>query len=365
MCDLLEYVYPRYQLLKGGSERFPVVTFSAPAEQRREVDSVLGNLSSSVREQEELVVDDERYLRLVRGVDRTLWNGPTYVMERLTLKPRLQVDCALGWYFDSLRSCDSLEWELLKALGKGHRRRKGGLSGLSKELSLRRRLHKIVDDPVRSGHGRSAALACSTLVVFNDGREWRVLLRQRSSTVAVHRQLYHVIPSFMMQPLMSSYEREYSVVHNVLREFGEELFDIDELVRDEGHVAFDWFYEQPPVRHLRELLDSGEAQLLLTGLAVNLLNLRPEICTLLLIFTPDWYRMHARDLEGAGLLQYNWEFASSVELCRGRMVPLSPPGLDSCDDLLSFNNAVPPGAATYYLGSKVAADVLVENGPIH
>jgi len=32
----------------------------------------------------------------------------------------------------------------------------------------------------------------------------------------------------------------------VLREFGEELFDIEELERDRGYVAFDWFYEAPP-----------------------------------------------------------------------------------------------------------------------
>ena len=65
------------------------------------------------------------------------------------------------------------------------------------------------------------------------------------------------------------------MIHNVLREFGEELFDIEELERDRGYVAFDWFYEVPPVKELRDLLATGEAQLLLTGVAVNLLNLRP------------------------------------------------------------------------------------------
>ncbi len=51
------------------------------------------------------------------------------------------------------------------------------------------------------------------------------------------------------------------MIHNVLREFGEELFDIEELKQDRGYggyVAFDWFYEAPPVKELWEFADAAE-----------------------------------------------------------------------------------------------------------
>lgn len=153
------------------------------------------------------------------------------------------------------------------------------------------------------------------------------------------------------------------MIHNVLREFGEELFDIEELERDRGYVAFEWFYEAPPVKELRDLLATGEAQLLLTGVAVNLLNLRPEVCTLLLILTPEWYRVHSKDIKSRGLLCDNWEFADAAELARTRQVGLAPPPVfGPYGDLLSYWNVAPPGAAAYYLGLGVAADTLAAKG---
>ena len=87
--------------------------------------------------------------------------------------------------------------------------------------------------------------------------------------------------------------REWSVKHEIMREVLEELFNLPEQRQAD---RWDYFYEHPALRLLLQLLEAGAAQLLATGVIVNLLTLRPEIGTLLLIHDPAWYsRITAAD----------------------------------------------------------------------
>jgi hypothetical protein len=47
------------------------------------------------------------------------------------------------------------------------------------------------------------------------------------------------------------------------------------------------------------MLSDGRAQLLLTGIAFNLLSTRPEVCALLMIHDAEWYIRWQNDLEQA------------------------------------------------------------------
>jgi hypothetical protein len=48
------------------------------------------------------------------------------------------------------------------------------------------------------------------------------------------------------------------------------------------------------------MLESGAARLLYTGIAVNLLALRPEICTLLVIDDPSWFENEGGEIRFCG-----------------------------------------------------------------
>jgi hypothetical protein len=204
------------------------------------------------------------------------------------------------------------------------------------------------------GGGRSAALSVSTLIVYHAGDTYKALLRPRSGATAAHSDLYHVVPSFMFQPTIGDNRGEYSIRYNVYREYLEEVFSVPEMERSQGQIALDWFFDDPRLVVLRQLLDDGHAQLLLTGFAVNLLNLRPEICTLLFIRDQAWHKQ---------ALAANWEFLKPVQLFERRAQVLLPVNILQDDAGIGRYLAtmpgtfVPPGAAAFWLGIDVAREL--------
>jgi hypothetical protein len=61
---------------------------------------------------------------------------------------------------------------------------------------------------------------------------------------------------------------------------------------------------------LLEAIDSGKCALTTTGVVVNQLNFRPEICMLLLVRDPDWWEAES------SMMQLNWEYANRQDLLR-------------------------------------------------
>jgi ADP-ribose pyrophosphatase YjhB (NUDIX family) len=152
------------------------------------------------------------------------FNGPVYAMRRLHPRPRLRMDCRLGWYFDTLATCERLE-----------------LEGRYRRCSIP--VMRSLD-----GCTRTAGIGISTVVAWPDGGGWRALAApMRARAMPDRAGLLHVVPSGMFAP-------PYSVTENVRRELAEEL-----------GLCLD-------PRRLR-----------LTGIAVHALNQRPEICTALLL----------------------------------------------------------------------------------
>ncbi|MGC8831132.1 MAG: hypothetical protein ACP5PQ_00915 [Thermoproteota archaeon] len=89
------------------------------------------------------------------------------------------------------------------------------------------------------------------------------------------------------------YGKEYSIwQHQVEREYLEEVFEYKELKTPPITTTYMWYKDKPELKYLQSLIEEKKAGFYLTGVAVNLLNLRPEICTLLLINTSDWIKAH-------------------------------------------------------------------------
>ena len=145
------------------------------------------------------------------------------------------------------------------------------------------------------GSRRSAAIGIGTLTVFNDAGTYKAILAKRSNKTAFDSGMYHVLPAMMFQPTTPDFKhpQEWSIKHQVMREVLEEMFDMPEQLDPD---AWDFFYQHPALVYLQELMDAGKAQLYVTGIILNLLTLRPEVSTLLLIRDPEWYaRIRAKD----------------------------------------------------------------------
>jgi len=371
LCRFLQAIHSDNRTLSKNGADYPVAIFPAPERQWTRLESVLerppdGGVFKGGREQwaAGLLGSGGKYLALLHHFGQRLWEDRTYRMVALKRgqEDELRLQCDLGWYFDAIETCDALEWELLTLFGQRNPAAEE-FSEFAANLKLRRMLHKFVDDPVTDGKGRSAGVGVSTLVVFNAGNSYRLLVRERSTKgVAVHGGLIHVVPSFMFQPVLGDYDNEFSVTHNVFREYLEEVFGKPEVDRVPGAVRFDHFYGDPDLKYLVRLIEKGDASLVLTGVAVNLLNLRPEICTLLLIRSPDWYELHGDGRGGLSKVSVTGpEFRAPWEANSERMRALQNVTLDNVVESSSvFGPATttPPGAAALWLGVDLAKRLL-------
>lgn len=348
LTDFLESYYP-YSLLRAGDLSYPTFVLKSSVSQQQNPESILGKLTEATRE--DFIVYDKVYLEILKRQGKRMYNGRTYVMDVLEQDNEHRLNCSLGYYYDAMATCDVFEWEILPHFSDRERflqqRSTDIFKDIGRQLKLRNQYAEQVCDPVRDGRGRSGMLSISTLIVFHDGKTYRAFLRMRSGKTAAHSDLYHVVPSFIFQPVTGFLREEYSTRHNIFREYLEEVFGVPETEHVSGEIVFDYFYDHARLRQLRKLLNSGGAELFLTGYAMNMLNLRPEICTLLLIRDTSWLKQK---------IVSNWEFLTQEQVYEQRQEVIIPIDVLQSErkivsDLLSLPGTfVPPGAAAFWLG---------------
>ena len=111
------------------------------------------------------------------------------------------------------------------------------------------------------------------------------------------------------------------------------------------------------------MLKAGDAALLYSGVAVNLLALRHEICTVLVIEDPRWYERESGDLRMCDEFLQQCEQAELLPDQRWvQLISLTRPGLevepmwwDRCGRAPSWPRARPP--------SSLASRSLVQSPP--
>ena len=277
MTDYLQRLYQCEPFSRGGIEH-PVTVFYPAAWQIHDVDSLLDR-SLPAPAARDFPFYDYSYLHDLQNSKPGLHDGQTFAMQALRLKP-LRLRGVIGHYFDMLATCSALERELRDAVAQGWMR-----------APSRAAYHRQVPptDVLTRGIGRSATIGIGALTVFNDGDGYKALLARRSAATAIDSGMVHVLPAMIFQPTTADFadQREWSLKHQILREVLEELFNFPEQAQP---PRWDFFYDHPALLYLLGLLESGRAQLCATGIVFNLLILRPEVSTLLLIHDPDWYR---------------------------------------------------------------------------
>lgn len=277
MTDYLQHLYQCTPFSRGGIEH-PVTVYYPTEAQIRDVDSVL-DLYPPTQEDTDFAVYDYSYLHTLQNSKPSLFNGRTFTLNFIRQNP-LKMRGSLGHYFDMLATCATLEHELRDAVAEGWMR-----------APSRATYHRHVDpqEAILRGTKRSGAIGIGTLTVFNDNGTYKTILARRSNKTAFDSGMYHVLPAMMFQPTTPDFshpEHEWSIKHQVLREVLEEMFNMPEEL---DATDWDFFYQHPAMVYLQELMNTGRAQLYVTGIILNLLTLRPEVSTLLLIREPDWY----------------------------------------------------------------------------
>jgi len=370
LYQFLQWKYQQKPLLKRGYQIYPVAVYPAPKKQQNNPESILSGLDIHHTSQESLIIRDPSYRNVFKNMQRPLIDLPTYTMSEFNSNGFLKFQCGLGSYFQMLDTCEALEWELLVTWCNhySHKRTSGqkekNFLRFEAQLPLRQKLHSCVPNPIHSGKGRSVGLTVSTLIAFYDHNTLYLWLQRRSSqTMSLMEGMFHVFPSFMLQPTTPHrVKEEFSIRYHFHREYMEELFNRPQFSA-QGDPPFH-FYQDPCFLRLQRYQEQKEALFLLTGVAVNLLNLRPEICALLFIKNPEWFEYHFRQAPSQQRFCCNEEFLEGKNQ-REKNSPFGfrIPYTDQNDDLIKTGNLypdkmVPPGAAAFWLGIDTLRSIL-------
>lgn len=194
----------------------------------------------------------------------------------------IELEYALGGYFDAIATSDSLRAEYLLSAQSNGDTSNGGLSS----LPLRSLAHRAAEgDPLHRGRGRIAAVGVSLAVTLPRGPARAVVVGRRSLEVASDPGLWHLAPSGTLEPAPGD------VVIALLR----------------GELSEELGIELPPPDRLEQRLRT-------LGMSYDLLRLRPEIC-LRLDLEDDEYPAGGPEL-------------SPQEFQARELVELSPSGME-------------------------------------
>jgi hypothetical protein len=254
--------------------KHPIVVYPPEPHQIEDIDSIMGTLT--LDSPSEFPIYDYGYLHTLQNSGRNVFNGVTYSLNYVEQHP-LTLHGHMGRYYDMLATSGALENEL-----------KHTLESKLIRLPLRSQMHRTVNvsQALWNGAGRSATIGGACLVVYNDAGTYRAILARRSQRAATDPNFYHVLPAFIFQPTEADQaQSQWRISQHIYREYLEELFGASET----STTSAEWIFAHPAMRDLQAMMDSGLASLYLTGITMNLLTLRPEICALLLIRDAAWW----------------------------------------------------------------------------
>ena len=385
--ETLRELYPQDQfpLLELFGSAAPICVFPAPEAQWRDVEAALGAPPYDYQVPGRLERDRrrwpprfdpdswDRYQKEVAGGETgKRWDGPTWALDRMHIGPdgSIKIDCVPGRYYRSLATSEFLDQELMHA----HKGQEGKPVRLA-DMKGRAWLHKETGDSgsvVLDGHHREAAVSvAATIMIARPDGGYEAWLTPRSKDVATHRFFNHVIPSGIFQPLEPTgrvmsrkfVDTEFSVRRTFDREFIEELYAAEEFA-DPGPLVIPNPEDEPEIDRL-----SAEDQISLyyTGVSVNLLTLRPEICLLMLVTDPTWQVRESKRAKdsvprGGRPMRYGWEVVQHERdlpdnrtLSRSLLLDAAFQPIETGSEDLQPHLLVPNAAAAIHLAIKVAS----------
>ena len=213
-------------------------------------------------------------------------SGENIVVDHISVGDEISVRVSTATYGQIVRTSDALINEFaLFAYLRSHtalRRRPNTLeiptTALLRVLPWRRAVHSWDRGTalLLSPRGRAAGLGATMVLSVREGGKQMVLLGKRSARVGTYPDVWHVLPSGMVNYRLDSGDEESGARAlprlTMLSEFLEECFDVQEF---SGHSLAN--FARRVERELSERgMDSAEPHF--TGLALDLLNLRVEIC---------------------------------------------------------------------------------------
>lgn len=201
--------------------------------------------------------------------------------------PRIRLQ--LAEYFQYLSACGPLEDETYHAVR--NRRAK---------TPIRDRVLSSATEAAQSKLG-AHAFGMQVAVVFDDGRNFRILIQRRSYSVSIYGGALAVVPVFGCQTTDMTADSSVSLFHNFLREVYEELYGGVEVEQKTARVDPAWFYREAPIARLIKARSLGQLDFRLLGFGFDALNGEMDVLALALFRESRFSRIELSEMA------MNWE----------------------------------------------------------
>lgn len=252
-------------------------------------------------------------------------NNMTYrLLKIIPSREEMELTFTHGWYQDYYETCEALTWEVAMTLLPMYNQEQKQIIESEKlwyeiksSLSMRDKI-----DP-RNFQNRSMTPGINTLTVIteSDLEKTLFLMHHRAGNKNTQTNgngkipaeaigTWHVVPAGTFQPLSQDDVHrnvELSISRNILREFGEELLNKEEYIRQPGRL-FDPdrpFLVDDQLKKLKILFSTRAVELRFLGCALDCVTLKPELLTLAIV---NGDRLFAE----VGDLEDSWEGMHSI-----------------------------------------------------
>ncbi|MBN2083191.1 hypothetical protein JW859_13415 [bacterium] len=220
-----------------------------------------------------------------------VWNEEIMCVHRIRdgLTPRIEL--CIASYYQFLSACGALEEETYSVIDNPRR-----------IARLRNQYASSLDELIRCGLGAHGFGMQVAFVYANQNEKNMILIQRRELAVSIYGGARAVVPMFGCQPHKDRSKVSMSLKHNFLREYYEELYGADEMIRtNQEYLSYSWFYNEEPVSELIRLIDTGEANITILGFGYDALNCECDIAVLVYIANKDFINNQIRTMKR------NWE----------------------------------------------------------
>lgn len=272
-------------------------------EGRRRDTEIIDVDESAVSEQIERIKQREN----VSGDEVPLFNGDVAISSPRMVDGIPQIDIIQSDYFSKLTSDYRFRDEVLQVLYSYDLAPDAGKERIQELVEEASFSNRDVEAPdfqsiVDSLDEHATPFGINTLVVFNTGSGYKLLVSKRGPTLALYPDWWHPIPCGGME-LPSGEENVFK--YTIQKEFAEEVLSAPE---DASEV-----WSEEGMRELRSLLDSGEAHLDCTGVTVTATRLGLNANALLFIEDPEYFEKYVTAENLDNFENQDWELVDITD----------------------------------------------------
>jgi hypothetical protein len=246
------------------------------------------NLSQPLKRSTDKV--DIKFIKQRQYYGHALWDDPLFTLTNIFEKPNsLELEVGVCNYFQYVTFSGKLEEETYNSKTK-----------------LRKKFLSTWEQ-ITSFDKRTFGLGTICLIAIRHENTYNFVLSIRSIKTVAYGGKIGGLPSFAYQPFNNDYQHEIDYNHQIMREIYEELYDNEELIHKNNHLAYNWFYTENSVQRLREALDKNQIEFIPLGIGIDALNGEPNLSFLILIKDREFWENEK------SYMKINWESDDYLE----------------------------------------------------